>query len=41
MIVQHLDVEADGLLAGKRVQIAADGVHFAGNPLGRCAISSP
>jgi hypothetical protein len=33
MLVEHLDVEADGLLAGKGVKIAADGIHFASDPL--------
>ena len=31
---QRLDVEADGLLAGEGVQVAADRVHLAGNVLG-------
>jgi hypothetical protein len=30
---QRLDVEADGLLAGEGVQVAADRVHLAGNVL--------
>ena len=33
VLVEHLDVEADGLLAGEGVEIAADGVDFAGDAL--------
>ncbi len=33
MLVEHLDVEADGFLAGEGVEVAADGVHFAGDVL--------
>ena len=35
VVAQRLDVEADGFLAGKGVQVAADRVHLAGNVLGR------
>jgi hypothetical protein len=41
MVGQRLDVEADGLLAGEGVQVAADRVHLAGNVLrgaGACAL---
>ena len=34
MLVENLDVEADGLLAGEGVEIAANGVDLAGDPLG-------
>ncbi len=34
MLVQDLDVEADGFLAGEGVEVAADSVHFAGDALG-------
>ena len=30
VLVEDLDVEADGLFAGERVEVAADGVDFAG-----------
>ncbi len=33
MLVQDLDIEADGLFAGEGVEIAADGVHLAGDLL--------
>jgi len=33
MLVEDLDVEADGLLAGEGVEIAADGVDLAGELL--------
>ena len=33
VLVEHLDVEADGFLAGESVEIAADGVDFAGDAL--------
>jgi hypothetical protein len=35
MLVQNLHVEADGFFAGEGVEIAADGIHFAGDKLGR------
>ena len=34
VLVENLDVEADGFFAGKGVEIAADGVDFAGDALG-------
>ena len=40
VLVQHLDVEADGLLAGKGVQVAADRVHLARNVLGRAGLGT-
>ncbi len=40
MLIQHLDVEADGFLARKGVQVAADRVHFARNPLRRSRLGS-
>jgi hypothetical protein len=33
VLVEHLDVEADGFFAGEGVEIAADGVDFAGDAL--------
>src|SRR6266404_7134838 len=33
MFVEDLDVEADGLLAGERINIAANGIHLPGNLL--------
>ncbi len=33
VLVEHLDVEADGLLAGEGVEVAADGVDLAGDVL--------
>jgi hypothetical protein len=35
VLVEDLDVEADGLFAGEGVEIAADGVDLAGDLLGR------
>ena len=34
ILVEHLDVEADGLFAGEGVEVAADGVDLAGELLG-------
>ena len=37
VLIKHLRTEADHLLGGKGVQVAADRVHFAGNLLGGAA----
>ncbi len=34
MVGERFDVEADGLFAGEGIEVAADGVHFAGDVLG-------
>src|SRR5579864_2074517 len=38
MLVEHLDVEADALLGGEGIHIAPDGVHLAGDLLGRSVL---
>ena len=40
MLVEDLDVEADGFLAGEGVEIATDGVDFAGDALGGAGFGS-
>jgi len=38
VLIQDFHVEANGLLAGKGIEIAADGVHFARDPLRRARL---
>jgi len=40
MLIQHFNVEADRLLAGKRVQVAADRVHLARDALRRSGLGA-
>ncbi len=40
VLIEHLDVETDGLLAGEGVEVAADGVDFAGDELGAARLGS-
>ncbi len=40
MLIENLEVEADGLFAGERVQVAADRVHLARNALGGSRLRS-
>jgi hypothetical protein len=40
VVRKRFDAEADGLLAGEGVEIAADGVHFAGNVLRRAGLGA-
>ena len=41
VLVEHLGVEADQFLGGEGVQVAADGIHRAGDIFGRAAAWCP
>ena len=41
MLVENLQIEADGLFAGERIEVSADGIHLARNVFSLSATAFP